>query len=89
MILKDTLLEPYFIDFDGVQYTLKETCKTEKGDNIGSEYEQTIGYYVDLAYAIRKICMLEISKKDTLGLQEFLNEWKKLMVKFKPLFYDN
>lgn len=87
--LKDQLLEPYFIDFDGVQYTLKETCKTEKGDNVGSEYEQTHGYFTDLSFAVKKICQLEISKKDSLSLQEFLNEWKKLMTKFKPLFYEN
>lgn len=89
MLIKDILLEPYFIDFDGVQYTLKETCKTEKGDNIGSEYEQTIGYYTDLAFAVKKICQLEISKKDSFTLKEFVDEWKKLMSKFKPLFYEN
>ena len=89
MTIKDSILNPYFIDFDGVQYTLKEICKTEKGDNIGNEYEQVHGYFTDLTYAIKKICQLEISKKDSLTLKEFLEEWKKLMNKFKPLFYDN
>lgn len=89
MKIVDSILEPYYIDFDGVQYTLKETCKTEKGDNIGTEYEQTIGYFTDLTFAVKKICQLEIAKKDSLTLKEFLEEWKRLMVKFKPLFYEN
>ena len=89
MTIKDSTLNPYFIEFDGVQYTLKETCKTEKGDNIGTEYEQTHGYFTDLAFAVKKICQLEIAKKDSLTLKDFLEEWKRLMVKFKPLFYEN
>lgn len=89
MVIKDSILEPYFIDFDGVQYTLKEVCKTEKGDNIGTEYETTHGYFTDLTFAVKKICMLEVSKKDSLSLQQFLTEWKTLMNKFKPLFYEN
>ena len=89
MIIKDSILEPYFVDFDGIQYTLKETCKTEKGDNIGSEYESTIGYFTDLTYAVKKICQLEVAKKESLTLKEFLEEWNKLMKRFKPLFYDN
>lgn len=89
MIIKDDLLEPYFIDFDGVQYTLKETCKTEKGDNIGSEYETTHGYFTDLSFAVKKLCKLEVAKKDVLTLDQTIAEWNNLMNKFKPLFYEN
>jgi len=89
MIIKDQLLAPYFIEFDGIQYTLKETCKTEKGSNVGNEYEQTHGYFTDLVFAIKKICQLEIAKKDSTDLKGFIEEWKKLMIKFKPLFYEN
>lgn len=88
-LLKDNILDPYYIDFDGVQYTLKETCKTEKGDKVGTEYEQTLGYFTDLTFAIKKICQLEIAKKDSLTLKEFIETWKTMMVKFKPLLYEN
>lgn len=89
MTIHDQLLWPYFIEFDGVQYTLKETCKTERGDNIGNEYEQTHGYFTDLVWAVKKICQLEISKREDLSLKQFIEEWKTLMTKFKPLFYEN
>jgi len=85
MQIKDELLNPYEISFDGIQYTLLENRTTDKGKT----YQETHGYFTDLTFAVKKICQLEISKKDSLSLQEFLNEWKKLMVKFKPLFYEN
>ena len=85
MIIKDTILHPFEISFDGIQYTLIENCISKEG----KPYTTTHGYFVDLTYAIKKICQLEISKKDSLTLKEFLEEWKKLMNKFKPLFYDN
>lgn len=89
MKIQDKLIEPYYIDFDGIQYTLKEICKTEKGENIGTEYDTTHGYFTDLVYAIKKICQLEIAKKESATLNEFVVEWKTLMNKFKPLFYEN
>lgn len=85
MQIKDDLLTPYEISFDGIQYTLLENRATDKGKT----YQETHGYFTDLTFAVKKICQLEISKKDSLGIQEFLNEWKKLMTKFKPLFYEN
>lgn len=85
MTIKDTILFPFEISFDSVQYTLIENCTSKEG----KPYTQTHGYFTDLTFAVKKICQLEISKKDSLSLQEFLNEWKKLMTKFKPLFYEN
>lgn len=85
MEIHDTALEPYFIDFDGVQYALIENCVSKAGKS----YTVTHGYHVDLTFAIKKICELEMSKKDIVSLTEFLTEWKKLMNKFKPLFYEN
>lgn len=84
MTIKDPILDPYEVNFDGIQYTLIENRTSEKGDT----YQQTHGYFTDLTYAVRKICMLEISKKDSLDLKQFLNEWKSLQNKFNPLFYE-
>jgi hypothetical protein len=85
MLVTDPVLEPYEISFDGIQYTLVEKRLTEKG----SPYTETHGYYTDLVFAIKKICQLEIAKKDSTDLKGFIEEWKKLMVKFKPLLYEN
>lgn len=85
MTIRDNLLEPYFIDFDGVQYTLVENCVSKEGNS----YTVTHGYFIDLVWAVKKICQLEISKKEDLSLKQFIEEWKTLMNKFKPLFYEN
>jgi len=85
MTIKDDLLLPYFLEFDGVQYTLMENRESKSG----KDYFETHGYYVDLVYAIKKICQLEIAKKESLSLKEFIEEWKTLMNKFKPLLYEN
>lgn len=85
MKIVDPILTPYEVDFDGVQYTLVENRESETGN----PYTLTHGYFIDLTYAVKKICNLEISKKDNLTLKEFITEWKKLMERFKPLFYEN
>lgn len=85
MKIKDLILEPYELDFDGTQYTLIENC-VSKGEN---NYTVTHGYFTDLVWAVKKICQLEISKKEDLSLKQFIEEWKTLMDKFKPLFYEN
>lgn len=85
MIISDPVLEPYEIHFDGVQYSPVEKCTSKAGKS----YTVTHGYHVDLTFAIKKICELEMSKKDVVTLTEFLSEWKKLMSKFKPLYYEN
>lgn len=85
MTITDPILEPYEISFDGIQYTLIENRTSESG----KPYQETHGYFTDLTFAIKKLCSLEIAKKDSLDLKEFIEEWKKLMAKFKPLLYEN
>lgn len=85
MIITDPVLEPYEISFDGIQFTLIEKRLTE----LGKSYTETHGYYTDLVFAIKKICHLEIAKKDSTDLKGFIEEWKKMMAKFKPLLYEN
>ena len=85
MKIKDLILEPYELDFDGVQFTLIENCVSKEGNS----YTITHGYFTDLVWAVKKICQLEISKREDLSLKQFIEEWKTLMNKFKPLFYEN
>lgn len=85
MIITDPVLEPYEISFDGIQFTLIENRTSESG----KLYHETHGYFTDLTFAVKKLCMLEIAKKDSTDLKGFIEEWKKLMAKFKPLLYEN
>lgn len=85
MLITDPVLEPYEISFDGIQYTLIEKRLTDKG----KPYTETHGYFTDLVFAVKKICQLEIAKKDSLVIKEFIEEWKIMMSKFKPLLYEN
>lgn len=85
MIITDPVLEPYEISFDGIQFTLTENRTSESGKS----YQETHGYFTDLTFAVKKLCMLEIAKKDSTDLKGFIEEWKKLMAKFKPLLYEN
>lgn len=84
MTIKDELLVPYEIHFDGIQYNLTEVRTAESGKT----YSENHGYFTDLVFAVKKLCQLEISKKEELSLKEFLLEWTTLMQKFKPLFYE-
>jgi hypothetical protein len=76
MQIKDPLLEPFFIDVDDTQFTVRELCVTKEGNNIGSTYEQTVGYFVDFQAVCRKLAHIKVSREEeVVTLKEFANKY--------------
>ena len=76
-MIKDPIIEPFFIDIEEDQFTLRETCIVEKGDNSGNTYEMTRGYFTTLEACIKKIIRIKIAREDeTLTLEQFLERLK-------------
>lgn len=75
--LQDPIIEPFYIDVEDDQFTLREKCTVEKGDNSGTTYDMTKGYYTTLEACIKKIIRIKISREDeTLTLEQFLERLK-------------
>ena len=76
-MIKDPIIEPFFIDVEEDQFTLRETCIVEKGDNAGNTYEMTRGYFTTLEACIRKIIRTKVAREnETLNLEQFLTRLK-------------
>lgn len=78
MKIKDKLIDPYEIHFDGIQYTVGKP----RVDKEGREYLSGASYYTKINYAIFKIISMQIGdKKDVVTLKEFYKQFKELSEK--------
>lgn len=78
MIISDSVIEPFIIEVDHLQFTLKKKRKKgETSKNPGEEYLEFIGHYVDLNSALRKIIKTRILNDEVIALNEFINRWEK------------
>ena len=81
-IIKDELLEPFFISRDIHCYTVYETVAPQrkhwKKEEIGEAYEKALGHFSSFEGAMRSILELKVNKDDKVfsSIKEYLNEWK-------------
>lgn len=76
MTIRDPSIEPFFIEVEDNEFTLKETCTVSEGENIGNTYEMTRGYFTKLEAALIKAVRIKISREDTtLNLKEFIEKY--------------
>jgi len=77
-MIKDPIIEPFFIDVEEDQFTLRETCVVQEGETAGNTYIMTRGYFTTLEACIKKIVKTKIAREDeTLNLEAFLTRYKK------------
>ncbi len=86
-IIKDPILTPFHLSKDQYCYTLIETItpdeknigkfgKVDNG-NQGQDYEKAIGYYTNLASALKKIAGLKLHNKQAYSsIKEYVKEWE-------------
>lgn len=81
-IIKDTLLEPYFIDCDEFSYVVKlDTGKTslDKKLNIEKPIYENKGYYSNKLGAIQRIVSLKMNSSEEIRtINEYFTEQNKL-----------
>lgn len=76
-MIQDPIIEPFYIDVEEDQFTLRETCTVQEGSTKGNEYTMTRGYFITLEACIKKIIRIKISREDeTLTLEQFLERFK-------------
>ena len=68
----------YIIKTDAYNYTLFEIKQTKKGDEVGKEYLDEIGYFSTLAGALYGCAEKGIMKSDLIGVQEICQRLDEL-----------
>jgi transposase len=74
-IIKDPLMEPFYISKDNYGYTIFEKVTPES--NIS--YAQTHGHYSSFGNALNGVAVLKVNKKyEYNSILEYVNEFKKI-----------
>lgn len=76
--ITDKLITPYKIGLDENQFTLVKDCTIESGENIGSIYSITIGYYSSFEALLIKLVRLLASDKNYDTIKEYIDTCRLL-----------
>ena len=84
-IIKDPLMEPYFIQKDRYNFTVMERITPERGfagkEAIGKEIERPVAYMTSFKNALWRVSKLKFSdetKGEYNSIKEYLAEWAKV-----------
>jgi len=83
-IIRDELIEPYFIGKDAYCYTAYEVITPQKKylakGSEGKNYEKPIGHYADFGNALLAIMKHKLNEKngEYSSIQEYLDKWNKI-----------
>lgn len=82
-IIRDKLIEPYFIRATSYDYILCKTNIIEKeGKTKGMENEVAIGYYSRLHGALLKIAKEKAGTKHEMTIREYIDQFNDNLEKF-------
>ena len=90
-VIKDPLMEPYYVQKDRYTYTVIEKSISTRGfagkKATGKEVEKAIGYYSNFANALYKISKLKFYKieGEYNSIQEYMESWNELKNGLKSL----
>ncbi len=80
-LIKDEVMEPYFIGRDNHCYTVYENVVSS--ETPGNTYLKTHGHHSNLDSCIKSIAKLKVHKrKEFNSLQEYLGEWVNIQEQF-------
>jgi len=83
-IIRDELLEPYFIGKDAYCYTAYEVITPQKKylaeGSKGKKYEKPIGHYADFGSALEAIMKAQLNVKngEYSSIQSYLDKWNEI-----------
>lgn len=87
MTIRDKSIEPFYIDVEEDQFTLREDCTVQEGENKGNTYMQTRGYFTSFEGCVMKIVRIKLARHEEIfSLEEFLNLYKIEVEFIKQLF---
>jgi hypothetical protein len=91
-IIKDPLIEPFFIQKDRNNFTVFEVSIPERGfagkKSSGKEMEKFVGHYTCFENALKVISKRKFyqNKQEYNSIKEYINDWKVLKNEIETLF---
>jgi hypothetical protein len=83
-LIKDSVLEPYFIGKDSYCYTIYENAVSS--ENASKTYLRTWGHYTNLSMCLKNVAKLKINKKkEYTSLKEYIDSWTQLLNNYNQL----
>ncbi len=83
-LIKDPILEPYFIGKDTYCYTVYENAVSSESPN--KTYLRSWGHHNNLGSCLKGIARLKLSKtKEYNSIREYISEWNSIQEKFEQL----
>ncbi len=81
-IIKDPVLEPFFLSKDQYCYTVYETVTPDPANleagSKGKDYQKALGYYTKLSHALNAIAKSKLDHKaEYNSIKEYIQEWEK------------
>jgi len=83
-IIKDPLIEPFYISKDATNFTVLEKTISTKGfagrKATGKEIEKTVGYYSSFKNALNRIAKEKFykNKNEYESIQDYIGSWNKV-----------
>jgi len=89
-IIKDPLLEPFYIGKDNYCYTVYEVVTPEsknlEAGSEGKDYEKPVGHYSSFANALTAVAKAKTDSKDLYNsVQEYITEWDRIKTEINQL----
>lgn len=85
MLIKDKLIEPYYVKVEDNQYILCLETEIKSGVHAGKKGEQTIGYYSllsSLLIGLIKRKLYDDNKEKVLSIKKYIEEYEKMFNDF-------
>ena len=76
IVVNIQIYKTYYLKSDENQYILYRKCIYEKGNNIGQEYEQIVGYFATVESACVKVLDLVGRLSNATTITELRNDYK-------------
>ena len=90
-IIKDQILEPFYIGKDSYCYTVYEVVTPEaknlEAGSEGKDYEKPVGHYSNFENALLAAAKAKLNSKDEAynSVSEYLAEWRRIQEEIKKL----
>jgi len=85
-IIKDPLMEPYFISIDQYCHTLNElTVPDSRYTDNGVPYVKVIGHYSSFRNCLERIGTLKLNSKSYSSIKEYISEYESIKNELKNL----
>lgn len=86
-IIKDPVIEPYFISKDNYSFTICKTISSPTTSKNNTDYVKSLGHYSNFSKCLKSIAQYKIDdKKEYSTISEYIKEYEKNLKLMNEIF---